>query len=437
MDVIFQLILILVLILLNGFFVASEVSLIAVRRSRIDELAKKGNTAARLVQQSLNKITIYISATQLGITLASLALGWIGEPTLAHILEPLFGFLPTTIGILSAHTIAIFIGFLLITFLHIVVGELVPKTITLRRAESVSLLLIPPLTFFTTLFMPFIWVLNWSGMGITKLLRSPASEKDSVYTEEEVKMILFQSGEKGKIPKKEVEMVYNVFRLGDTSVSQIMVPRADVIAFDMNTSLQNVIKKVQAHTFSRFPVYNETIETIVGFVHVKDIYKTAFGERKKEKKLSQTGIIRDILTIPQTKTAHEVLREMQKRQIHISVVLDEYGGTAGIVTLEDVLESVVGEIQDEFDKPLPSIIKQKDGSFLVDGTVSLEQIQKKFKLKLKGQSYTTIGGLVFGLLGRIPKVHDVVQIGSLVFTIEKVNARRIKTIRIQKEKKRK
>lgn len=434
MEVVLQIFAVILLVLLNGFFVASEFALVAVRKTRIDELANKGNAAAKLVQKSILHLDTYISATQLGITLASLALGWIGEPAIAHFIEPQLTFLPEEIMFISSHTIAVAVAFSIITFLHIVLGELAPKTVALQKAEKTSLVIIAPLIAFTFIFKPFIWVLNVAGVSVLKLFGFTASSTGNVFvhSEEEIKMLLKQSGMTGAIAKDEVDMVYNVFQLGDTMVKQIMVPRTDIIAFNVATTLSDVIKKIGKNIHSRFPVYEYSIDNIIGFIHVKDIYKAALRVDKK-KKLSEMNIIRNIMTTPETKKANEVLVDMRKRRIHLAVVNDEYGGTAGIVTLEDVLESLVGDIQDEFEKPDEPIKKQRDGSYIIDGLVPVKIVINKFNLSMKGQGYSTIGGLVFGVLGHQPKVGEKLQIGAIIFTVEKLEKNRVKTIRLTTE----
>ncbi len=445
MEFVFQIILLIVLVFLNGFFVASEFALVGVRKTRIDELVKKGNSAAKLVQKALANLDSYISATQLGITLASLGLGWIGEPTIAHFIEPqLVLYFSENIAFLTAHTLAVIMAFSFITFLHIVLGELAPKTIALQRAEATSMYIIIPLTAFTTLFKPFIWILNEAGGFVVRLAGlKPPSGHQLVHSEEEIKMILSQSEESGLIPEREVEMVYNIFKLGDITVKQIMIPRTDVIAFNVATPLKEVIKSIKKHPHSRFPVYEHSIDTVIGFIHVKDIYQEVLkiDETKRRssesEKISQTDIIRQIITVPESKKVDQVLIEMKKKRIHMAVVNDEYGGTTGLITLEDVIESVVGEIEDEFEKPLKGIQKQETGGYTIDGLTSVEEVQKKFSLPVKGQGYTTIGGLVFGLLGHEPRIGDKVQLGNIILEIERIEGKRIKTISLKKDIKRK
>jgi putative hemolysin len=366
-ELVFKLGIVLLLVFLNGFFVASEFALVAVRKTRIDELVRKGNRAAKLVQGSIDKLDTFISATQLGITLASLALGWIGEPAIAHFLEPIIdNYLPSNISIISSHGLAITIAFAFITFLHIVFGELAPKTIALQKAEATSLLLIAPLSLFTAVFKPFIWILNGAGNLVLKIVGfSAPSGHQLVHSEEEIKMILAQSAEEGALKKEEVEMVYSALKLGDIPVRKIMIPRTKIIAFEKNTPISRIIKSTQRHPHSRFPVYENTIDSIVGFVHIKDIYNSLVSASKlssvrdiyknflrvnREKSLDKFRIIRKIPHVKEKDGIDEVMGLLRKKRVHIAVVDDEHGGTAGLVALEDVVENLVGEIKDEFDE---------------------------------------------------------------------------------------
>ncbi len=437
MEFLLKILLVFFFVLLNGYFVASEFALVSVRKTRIDELAKKGDKRAQYLQKSLHHLDSYISSTQLGITIASLALGWIGEPAIAHLIEPLFRFLPDTLALISSHTFAVIIAFAIITFLHIVLGELAPKTLALQRSESVSLLVIIPLILFTNIFKPIIYLLNESGNLVLKLLGlHSSSSHHAAYSEEEVMMILEESKRGGRIPHKEVEMVHNVFNLGDIPVQSIMVPRTDVVAFDMTTSIEKALKKIQKITHSRFPVFDTSIDTIIGFVHVKDLYKVA-STQKGDKKLEDAKIIREIISVPETKKADKVMIDMRKKRTHIAVVLDEYGGTAGIVTLEDIIESLVGEIEDEFERPIQMISKKRNGSYVVDGRVSVGELKDHLQIPISGQGYHTVAGLMFGMLGREPKVLDKVQIGDITFQVHSMEGKRINSVLISQSNKKK
>lgn len=350
MEIIPKLIIVLLLVFLNGFFVASEFALVGVRKTRIAELVKKGNVTAKLVDKALSDLDSFISSTQLGITIASLALGWVGEPVLANFFEQFFTFLPEEAAFFSAHGVSIATAFSVITFLHIVLGELAPKTVALQRAEMTSLLVIAPLTAFTKLFRPVIWVLNGAGSLVLRIfgLHAPSGHQ-LVHSEEEIKMILAQSGKSGAIEQKEVEMVYNVFSLSDIPIRKIMIQKRKMVALNINLTLQQVEKKL-GHPHSRFPVYKESIDHIVGYAHVKDIYK-ALRKLDSHTTLQQANIVRAILSVPDNRKADEVLLDMRKKNVHIAVVKStkHRGKTVGMVTLEDIVESLVGEIKDEFE----------------------------------------------------------------------------------------
>lgn len=438
MDVFFQILLVFILVLLNGYFVASEFALVGVRKTRIEELVKKGNKAAKLVKDALGDLDSYISATQLGITIASLGLGWVGEPVVAKILLPYIEYIvPHDFAFITAHTIAFFIAFSLITFLHIVLGELAPKTVALQSSEKTSLFIISPLVLFTKVFKPFIWILNKAGDLVLKGFGfSAPTSHQLVHSEEEIKMLLSQSVSEGIIESQEAEMVYKVFQLGDIPIKHIMVPRTEVIAFDAEESLKEILRMIKDNTHSRFPVYKKSLDKILGFVHIKDIYKLAMSARR-DHKLINSKIVRDIMRLPEGKLADEALVDMRKKRVHMAVVTDEYGGTAGIVTMEDIIESIVGEIQDEFEKPLDTIHKTKEGSYLIKGLTPIEKLREKFNIQLKGQGYSTIGGLVFGILGSEPKVGNSVQIGNMLLEVEKLKGRRIDLLKLTKLPKKK
>lgn len=443
MEFFWQIGLVLVLVFLNGFFVASEFALVAIRKTRIDELVKRGNASAKLVQTALSNLDTYISATQLGITIASLALGWVGEPVLAHYFEKVFlGIFPPTTAYLTAHGVGVFVSFTIITFLHIVLGELAPKSIALQKAEKTSLMIIAPLSLFASLFKPFIYILNEAGLLVLKLIGFKApSGHQIVHSEEEIKLILAQSANEGAIEKEEAEMVFSVLKFADLPVKKIMIPRTDIIAFDQQTPIYKVLPIAEKNLHSRFPVYNSTIDSIVGFIHIKDIYKQLFSGSKDKKTsseqsgktLEETKRIREILQVPETRRIDDVLLDMRKKRVHIAIVNDEYGGTSGVVTLEDIIESLVGEIQDEFEIPSKDIQRLKDGSYLVDGLTSVEIIRVKFKLPIQGSEYTTIGGLLHGYLGHTPKIAETLQLGEYVFEVLETDLNRITQIKIKKQ----
>ncbi|MBI2022828.1 HlyC/CorC family transporter [Candidatus Daviesbacteria bacterium] len=346
MEFIPQFITVFLLVLLNGFFVASEFALVGVRKTRIQELARKGHKGAKLVKKSLSKIDDFISATQLGITIASLALGWIGEPAVASFIEPFFDFLPQQLAFASSHTLAVIIAFSIITFLHIVLGELAPKTIALQSSEKTALFIIVPLRIFTAIFKPFIWFLNGAGRLVVKLIGiTPPLKHQLFHSEEEIGLILSQSAESGLIEKEEAEMVKRAFELDDKPIENFMIPTYEVIAFEKMTRLNEVLLTLREKIHSRFPVFDKSPDKIVGFVHIRDIYKLAMVN-DTDKTLAKSGIIRRILKLSKKILADDALNQMRKEKVHMAVVKDEKNRTIGIITLEDIIESIVGEIED-------------------------------------------------------------------------------------------
>ena len=327
---------------------ASEYSLLAVRKTRIEELVKKGRRRARLVKSALEQLDKFISATQLGVTIASLGLGWIGEPAVAKVIEPNLQFLPTQTALITSHTVAVVIAFFIITVLHIVLGELAPKTIALQKSEPIALLTITPLVLFAKMFSPLIWFLRGAGNLVVRVLGFKLTPKQAVHSEEEIKMILAQSALSGQIEQKEAEMVQSVFSFADTAVSQIMIPKKKIIALDSSLTLSDAMKKIEGSFHSRFPVYSTVSDTVLGFVHIKDIYR-AILQGDQDKTIVKANIIRKIITVDEARPIDDILLTMREKQIHIAVVKNKNKTTVGLVSLEDILEKLVGEIKDEFE----------------------------------------------------------------------------------------
>lgn len=428
-----QLILVILLILSNAFFAASEYALVAVRKTRIEELVKKGDFIAHFILDALENKENLISATQLGTTIVSLVLGWLGEPLIAKIISSFFFFLPQGPDNIIVHSLSVIISLLLLTFVTITVGELIPKTVALYKAEMVAFIIIAPLLAVAKIMRPLTNLLNiLDNFILTRFgFKTPKNRQLLIDSEEEVKLLLTQIQQSGVVKKNGLEMLQNVFELSERPIKQIMTPRTEIIAVNANTSLEQLLKKI-GDTYSRFPVYKKTLDNIIGFIHIKDVYRL-FLEGEGNRMLSETKLIRKAISVPETKKAHDVLVDMRKQRIHLAVIYDEFGIMVGIITLEDIIESLVGEIQDEFDKPIKGIKRNSDGSYLVDGNMELGAIQRKFNLPLKGQGYTTIGGLVFGILGREPRVGDEILIGHLFFEVESIIGKRIKRIILKRE----
>lgn len=427
MEIITQVILVILLVLLNAFFAASEYAIVALRTTRVDELVKRGDVLAKLIRRALLKREDFISATQLGTTIVSLILGWIGEPVFERFFFSLFSFLPKGIFLTVGYFISVVVAFLLLTFLSMIIGELVPKTIAIQRAEMVALILIAPLTLFVKIFRPLVFILNKIANRTLLFFGFNTRTGDSLrYTREELQLLFNQISESGIMAKEEFRIVGNVFKLSEKQIKQMMTPRSEILMVNVLLPISKIRTQLDPR-YSRFPAYKGTVDNIVGFIHIKDIYHIS-APADKEKKLSETPIIRKIISVPETKKANEVLLDMQKKHVHLAVVYDEFGVMVGVVTLEDIIESLVGEIQDEFDKPILNIKRNADGSYLVDGNISLEKMQKRFHLPIKGQGYTTIGGLIFGLLGREPRIGDKIWISHKSFEVKSIEGKRIKEL---------
>lgn len=347
MSMIARLFLIIVFVGLNGFFVASEYVLISLRKTYVDDLARSGNKSARLLSYAIAHLNHYISATQLGVTIASLALGWIGEATIAGLLTPFFVNTPKTIAFITSNSLAALLAFAIITFLTIVFGELAPKMTTLQRTEQVAFFIIRPLTIFTKIFSPAIWLLNTTGNIVVEFIGiTPQTVQRQIYSEGEITMIASSSAASGAIQKEEAELVNKALQLDDIPISDIMRQKKDIRAIAADTLLRDVILIINKDTHNRFPVYENSFEHIIGFVHVKDVYKLLLN-KKEMTPLREHKIIHPILIVPETQKASEVLLQMRKSKLQIAIVQDKKGNITGLATMEDIFESLVGEIEEE------------------------------------------------------------------------------------------
>lgn len=423
------------LVAANGFFVASEFALVAVRKSRIEAQAAEGDPAAIRLLGMLNNLNAYISATQLGITLSSLGLGWIGEPAVATLLEPFLLWIGELTGatFLASgpilHGISFAIAFSLITFLHIVFGELAPKTAALELSERVSYVIAVPLLIFYKIFNYPIRLLDWAGTRTVRLFGlHPSGEHGSSYTEEEIRQLIRVSEESGHLNKEERTLINKVFEFSETTVKEAMVPRTEIIAVPENCSLEEIVKAFRQHGYSRVPVYRESLDDIAGFVHSKDVL--AYILRPKAFRLER--IIQKPMYVVDTARLEDVLRQMQKEKFHFGFVVDEHGGVEGIITLEDLLEEIVGEISDEHDEEVnEQIDKQDDGSILLDGGLAVRDLNRRLDLNLPvSEAYTTVAGFLMSEAGSILSAGDVVPFNGHTFTVEKVNKRRITQVRM-------
>ena len=427
-DVTLNLFIIILLILANAFFVAAEYALVRVRKTRIEKLIGEGVSAATVVQQSLEQMDRYISATQVGVTLASLALGAVGEPFVAHKLEYLFGhYLPDGHSNVWDHGVATAIALFAITSVHVVVGEIMPKSISLQFPETISMYVARPMQLCLAIFRPLIWLLNGSSRVILKRFGLKAVESHALaMSEEELLMLLSESKKAGVVTEDEQQMLQRVFTFHDKTVREIMVPRPDMDALELRSS-EATIKDAFDKGFSRLPVYDGTLDNIKGIVYVKDLLYTL----QDPKLIKLVDLIREPAFVPESMSVSKLLKDFQRGKIHMAIVVDEFGDTAGLVTLEDVIEEIVGEIQDEYDYEPEDIQRTPDGVLVFAGKTPIARFKEIFPdFEEPEGSFETIAGLVFQLAGRVPKEGDVITNSGLSFKITKREGRRLRKISV-------
>jgi len=415
-----------VLILLNGFFVAAEFSMVKVRGSRINALALEGNLNAKFASNILNNLNAYLSACQLGITLTSLALGWLGEPTIARMLTPILEkwSVPESV----THVIAFIIGFTIITALHITIGEQVPKTYAIRKSEQVTLWSAGPMVIFYKVMYPFIWSLNGiSNWMLRKSGIEPESEHEAVHTEEEIRLLVKESHRNGLIDNTELTLVDNVFEFTETVAREIMIPRTEMSCLYANSSFEENLEIATSEMRTRYPLCDPDKDNIIGFVHIKDLMRA-----------SRTGlndinkVCRPIMAVPETVPISSLLKQMQKKRTEVALLIDEYGGTSGLVTMEDILEELVGEIHNEFDQERPTIEKKDEHVHSVDGLLHIDEVNDYFSLTIETDDYDTIGGWVYSQVETPPAKNQRVYFEDYEFIVEEVDNLRISRVTIKK-----
>jgi CBS domain containing-hemolysin-like protein len=416
------------LVLANGFFVASEFALVSVRRSRILTLAEGGNRRAQLLLELLDQLNAYISATQLGITMASLALGWVGEPVFAHLLEgPLEGRVSDAVR----HTLAFAVAFTIITFLHIVLGELAPKTLALERAEKVALAIAWPLRSFYKIFAWPIRLLDWAGTRTVRLFGlHPSGEHAAVYTEEELRHLIEASRQSGHVKEEEQRLINRVFDFAEAELREAMIPRVNVIALPVTASLEEARQAFRTHGYSRLPVYQETLDNMIGVLVRRSLEPYLEGVTTDDFKLE--SLLHPPLFIPATAKLGAALKQMQAARNHLAFVIDEHGGLEGIVTLEDLLEEIVGEINDEYDEEVASQILPVAGGYLLDGMLAVRDANRRLGLRLpEDETYTTLAGFLLAQAGRLVRPGEVIEYEGNKFIVEQVQRRQIRRVRLQ------
>jgi CBS domain containing-hemolysin-like protein len=427
-SIVLKVVAVLVLVAINGFFVAAEFAYVGVRRSRIETLAAEGNKSAKRLLNLLNNLNAYLSASQLGITLASLGLGALGEPVVEAMLGGvLSAYLPESVRHLASY----FIAFLIVTCLHIVLGEQAPKLFGLQLAEKVAMGTALPMLIFYKTFKPLIHALDWASAKTVNLFGLHAtSEHASIYTEDEIRQLVKISEESGHLNREERKLINRVFEFSETTVREAMIPRTEIAAISAASSLEEIARSFRQHGYSRLPVYRESLDDIAGVIHSKDVM--SFLLRPKAFQLDK--VLQKPVYVVDTARLEDVLRQMQKEKFHFGFVVDEHGGVEGIITLEDLLEEIVGDISDEHDEEVnEQIQKIQDGSYLLDGGLAVRDLNRRLGLNLPvSESYTTVAGFLMNESGQILNEGESVRFNGHVFHIEKVDKRRILRVRLEK-----
>jgi CBS domain containing-hemolysin-like protein len=417
------------LVFLNGFFVAAEFALVKVRASQIEIKAKTGSRVAKIAKHMTQHLDGYLAATQLGITLASLGLGWVGEEVMTKIVSNFFNLINIDMSSSVATNIGHVLAFAIITVLHIVFGELAPKSLAIQRPIGTTMGIALPLHFFYLLFRPFIWLLNGFANFILKIMGiSTIGGHEAHHSSEELQYLLYQGKESGALETNEHELIKNVFDFNDRVVKNIMVPRTKISGIELNTPHKEVLDIIIREGYSRIPVYDETIDKIVGIVHAKDILPLL----AENKECVLRDIIRKPYFIPETKKINDLLSELQLKRIQIAIVLDEFGGTAGMVTAEDIVEELVGDIQDEYDEEKPIVEKVSANEFIIDATASIYDVNEYLPHDLpEDGDYDTVAGLVSEIFGKIPDVGEASDFNGYVITILKKADQNVESVKLE------
>ncbi len=418
----------LVLVGLNGFFVAAEFALVRVRESRIVQLEQEGSARAGVVRETLRDLDSNLSVCQVGITVASLALGWVGEPAVSHLIEPILA----GIGVASDRVVtvvSVIIGFGVITYAHLVFGEQAPKYYSIQRAERVSLWISRPLNLFRLVLRPVVWVVNASTNFILRPWGIRLGKEMEAHSEEELRIMISSSTASGVLDPEEREYLNNIFDFGDRVAREIMVPRPDIEALTSDAPLAELAEKAAFGRYTRYPVYEEDLDNILGAVHVKDLFRAA-GEDPSGFDIRE--VVRECLVVPENKPIEQILREFQTRKLQMAIVIDEWGSVEGLITIEDVLEEIVGEIQDEFDEGEAAIELISDGLFAIDGRIPITEVNEHFDLDLPHEDFDTIGGYVLGSLGRPPEAGDSVEADGATLHVKSVDGQRVSMLTLRR-----
>lgn len=416
-------------VLLNAFFVAAEFAIVKVRNTQIELRAKRGSFSAKVTMHLITHLNEYLSACQLGITIASLGLGWIGEPVVSKIILAIFSFLGIDITFETAEKISLPLAFVTITILHIVFGELAPKSLAILKAEKTALVVSVPLRAFYFVFKPFIWILNEFAIFTLKILGIRVQEDKDLHTEEEIREIVKASLKVGALEATKEKLLQNVFDFSLITAKQIMVPRKKIVAIEKNMTLQQIFEKFQIEGYSRMPVYETNIDDIIGVVYAKDILK--FFTSEKNFDFDVQKILRKPLFVKETQRIQDILKTMQKEKVHLAIVIDDFGGTAGLITIEDILEELVGEIQDEFDEEQPSIKKINEKEYEILAETPIDEAIETLQIQIpKSKEYETIGGLVTFIAGRIPQEGERFYFDNYFIEVTSADERKVAKVKI-------
>jgi putative hemolysin len=419
MTLFLELVAVAALVLLNGYFVAAEYALVTVRRTRLNELAQEGHRRAKLVLRLTQEPPRFIAAMQLGVTVTSLAIGALGEHTLTRLFDPVM-----------ATALAVVLALLLLTFFHVVIGELVPKGISLGYSEQTALLVALPVRAFFVVFKPLIWFLQRSSeITLRALGLEPPGAEGAVYSEAELRMLLERSTVEGELEQEEQEMLYKVFDFADKEAKDVMVPRPEVVALAADLPPEECLRAVLESPYTRYPVYRETPEHIIGVLHLRDLLNAMNTRGIAAVEVGE--ILRPAYIVPETKDIAALLTEFRRTNQHMAIVVDEYGDMEGLVTLEDVLEEIVGEIEDEFDLPDESIEQLDEQRIRIDGTFPIDDFNEQFGKSVPIEDYHTMGGYVFGLLGRAPEPGDLLEEDGLRFKVVDLEGTRIERLEVE------
>lgn len=427
-----RLLAIILLVLLNAFFVGAEFALVRSRRNRLEAMVRSGDQLAHYAVRATSNISRILSASQLGVTLASLGLGWVAESTAGDIIASMFANMPFAVEMSLRLTIGTTLALVVVTYLHVVFGELVPKAAALNHPETLARWLAPPLLLFAWITTPFTFILNRSSQVILHALgEESARSEDAVHSPEEIRILVEQSQESGQMEAKDADLIDAVFEFSEKNAREVMTPRTDLVALPVEATLSEVLSVVEESGLSRYPVYDESIDNIIGVVLAKDLLKL-LAPRANIEAFDLPSIMRPVHVIPGSREVEEVLADFKRLKEHMAVVLDEYGGTAGVVTMEDLLEEIVGEILDEYDTPEDeeAPLHTPEDETLVPGSTHIGELNEHFSLTVPEEDYTTIGGYVFGVLGRLPVVGDRVIAGGATFTVRKMDGRRIESLSV-------